>query len=89
MPGKSLTWYLIKTVRISGWFLLVLLILFIVSGYAMCGEFGFDKLVDSHAAETLHKSIDVPLVTVFLAHSLAAIYLAFRRWGWIKGRGKT
>ena len=89
MSGKPASYYVVKTVRYSGWFLLLFLILFIVSGYSMCGEFGFERVLDPHSAETLHKAIDVPLVAVFLVHSLAAIYLAFRRWGWIKGRRKT
>jgi len=89
MPGKSFTYYLVKAVRISGWFLLGLVLLFLVSGYSMCGEFGFDRLVGSDTALTIHKAIDIPLLVFFLIHAVAATYLAFRRWGWIKGSRKT
>jgi len=89
MPGKPLTYWLIKTVRISGWFLLVLVLSFLVSGYAMCGEFGFGRLMDQEDALTIHKAIDLPLAFFFVVHSAASVYLALRRWGWIKAGRKT
>jgi len=37
----------------------------------------------------VHKAFDVPLVVLFVAHSLPAIYLAFWRWGWIGKKNKV
>jgi succinate dehydrogenase/fumarate reductase cytochrome b subunit len=89
MARKSANFYLIKTVRISGWILFFIMLLFIGTGYALCGKFGFTKLVSTQDALTIHKIFDFPLVLLFLTHSLAAIYLAFRRWGWIKKKRKS
>jgi succinate dehydrogenase/fumarate reductase cytochrome b subunit len=83
MAAKRLSFYLVKIVRLSGWILFLLVLLYIITGYAMCGEFGFGYLIDSERALTLHKLFDVPLVFVVLIHSLTGIYLALRRWRWI------
>jgi len=88
MPKKSVNFYLIKTVRISGWVLFFIMVLFIVTGFALCGKFGFSNLIDKREAEIIHKAFDLPLIFFFLVHSLIGIYLALRRWGWIK-KGTT
>ena len=89
MATKSANFYLIKTVRISGWVLFFVMLLFIITGYALCGKLGFTKFISTQRALTIHKIFDLPLVLLFLTHSLAAIYLAFRRWGWIKKKRKA
>jgi cytochrome b subunit of formate dehydrogenase len=82
MARRSVNFYLVKVVRVSGWFLFLLMVVYIVSGYAMCGEFGLQRLVGAQQALALHKALDVPLVALFLTHSLPSIYLALRRWTW-------
>ena len=80
------THLLIQTVRFTGWPLFVLMVLYLVSGYVLCGQHGFQRLMRAEAALELHRKFDLILVALFLAHSLPAIYLAFWRWGWIKKR---
>lgn len=89
MARKSVNFYFVKTVRISGWILFFIMILFITTGFALCGKFGFSKLISSQKALTIHKIFDLPLILLFLVHSLIGIYLAFRRWRWIGKRTKA
>jgi len=89
MTKKSVNFYLVKTVRITGWVLFFIMVLFIITGFALCGKFGFSKVLSTQKALTIHKIFDFPLILLFLVHSLVGIYLAFRRWGWIKKRTKT
>ena len=86
MAKKSVNFYLVKTVRISGWVLFFITLLFITTGFALCGRFGFNKVISSKKALEIHKIFDIPLILLFLVHSLIGIYLAFRRWGWIRKR---
>jgi len=89
MVSRNTNYYLIKAARISGWLLFLLMLLYILTGFALCGKLGFSRLVDLQTALIIHKIFDWPLVAVFLAHSLITIYFAFRRWGWIKKRTKA
>ena len=76
--------FLLKTARTSGWVLLVLVGLFIVTGYALGGKYGFDELLGAQTALTIHRVFDIPLVVFFLLHAATTIYFALRRWGVIK-----
>ena len=77
---------MIKLLRISSWPLLVLLVLYLGSGFAMSGRYGFGLAVDEKTALGIHKLLRVPLLVVLPVHAICAIYLAFRRWRWIKIR---
>ncbi len=90
MARRGILYYVVKANRISGWFLLFLVSLFIVTGFALCGMFGFKAIIDSQRALVIHKFFDWPLIVFFLVHATASTYLAFRRWGWVgKKKGKS
>jgi len=55
----------------------------------MCGEFGRVSDGLKHMSEIIHKTFAWPLVVIFLVHSIIAVYLAMRRWGWIGKRKKA
>ena len=76
-------YYLLKTVRITGWLLLALMALYLATGFALCGKMGFSQLMDVQTALTIHQFFDWPLVCVVLIHAAITIYFAMRRWGWI------
>lgn len=76
----------LKTVRWSSWPLLVIVVAFMVSGYAMTGQFGCDQLMNEEAALKLHRSLHWLLIALLVAHCVPAVYLALVRWGWIKQR---
>lgn len=75
---------LLKIVRWSSWPLLLVIPGFLLTGYAMTGEFGFNHWLDERTALTWHRMLHWPLIVLVLVHSLPAVYLAFQRWGWIK-----
>ncbi len=64
--------------------MLPLILGFLLTGYIMSGRFGLGMLLDEKTALALHKLLHAPLILLFLAHSLGAVYLAFQRWGWIR-----
>jgi cytochrome b subunit of formate dehydrogenase len=79
----------LKTVRITAWPLLALMILYLITGYVLCGQTTLSRWIAVETAVNVHKAFDVPLVVLFVAHSLPAIYLAFWRWGWIGKKNKV
>ncbi len=83
---SKLSFVLLKIVRWSGWPLLPLLAMFLLTGYIMDGRYGFGKLLDEKSALTWHRLLHLPLMILVLVHSLPAVYLALLRWGWIKQR---
>jgi hypothetical protein len=83
---NKLNFILLKVVRWSGWPLLPLILLFLLTGYIMDGRYGLSRVLDEKSALTFHRMLHVPLVVLVLAHSLPAAYLAIQRWGWIKHR---
>ena len=86
MPRHTTHYYLIKIVRLSGWLLLPLMMLYLGTGFALCGMFRFDDLINYQMALVIHRLFDWPLIGVFLVHSSLTVYFAMRRWGWIKRR---
>jgi hypothetical protein len=55
MAARSWNYYLVKTARVSGWLLFLLVLLYIVTGFALCGEFGFDRMIGEQPALSIHK----------------------------------
>ncbi len=88
MASKGVRYYLIKANRLSGWLLFFLVSLYLVTGFSLCGMFGFGKLLGAREALVIHKLFDWPLIICFLVHSVISIYDSFRRWGWI-GKGES
>ena len=77
---------MIKVLRISSWPLLGLLALYLVTGFAMSGRYGLHVLLDAKLALAVHKLMHGPLLVLLPVHAICAIYLALRRWRWIKIR---
>jgi len=86
MARWKINYWLMKTVRVSGWLLLPLMILYILTGFSLTGEL---KLFDLRTASIVHRVFEWPLIVVFLTHAVTAIYFAMRRWGWIKKRTRA
>ena len=89
MAVRTLNYYLMKVVRVSGWLLFVLVLGYVLTGFSLCGKLGFSRVLDIQTALTIHKFFDWPLVAVFAVHSAATIYFALRRWGWITTRTRS
>ena len=84
MVNKTL---LLKIDRASGWILLLLMVLFIVSGYSLTSEYGMNRVMDRHVALQIHINLSELVVIFFVIHSSIRIYFALIRWG-IIGRKK-
>jgi hypothetical protein len=85
----SAHYYLLKLLRLSGWLLLPLMLLYIGTGFALCGMFGFNRWIDNQRALVIHRMFDWPLLLLFATHASTTTYFALRRWGWIKNRNCT
>ena len=88
MTKKNIHYYLLKTTRLSAWLLLLLMLLYILTGFVLCGEFGMSRWMDAQTALNIHRYFEWPLVAFFLIHASITIYFSFRRWGWIKSKKK-
>lgn len=86
MAAKSTGYYLMKTGRLTGWLLLILIAAYLITGFAMCGKYEVGRLLDKDSAALIHREFDLPLLYLFLVHTGVNLYFAFRRWGWIKRR---
>jgi hypothetical protein len=67
---------LVKINRISAWMLLILMIIFIISGYAWWNR----VLLSLQLARYLHTELDLLLVFFFLAHVLISARFTLARW---------
>ena len=76
--------FAMKTLRLSSWPLLLLLVGYLVTGFAMSGQYGFGKLLGKEIALAIHKALHVPLLALFALHAICAIYLVMRRRRWVK-----
>jgi len=75
---------LVKINRLSGWLLIPLFLIYIITGYSMTGEYGMNKVVSLHLARTIHLNFSGLFILLFLLHVCTSIYLALRRWGIIR-----
>jgi hypothetical protein len=85
---KSTHYYLLKVARLSGWLLLPLVILYMVTGFVLCGQFGLTRWMAPETALDIHQIFEWPLVGLFVLHTAITSYFAMRRWGWIKNRSE-
>ncbi len=86
MARRNVHYYLMKAARLSGWLLLLLMILYLVTGFALCGEFGVSQWIDVRTALEIHRLFEWPLIGAFVLHAAITIYFALRRWGWIRSK---
>lgn len=77
MAAMNLERSLIVINRVSAWILLVLMMAYIVTGYAWSKGI----IMSRRDAIFWHTSLDLPLVFVFLVHLLIGAKFALRRYG--------
>lgn len=77
---RSPHYVLEKIIRISSWPLLLVVILFLATGYIMSGEFGLGGVMDAKQALAIHRALHLPLMVATLVHAAPATWLAIRRW---------
>ena len=79
----------VKLVRIAAWPLLALMILYLLTGYVLCGQHGLGRWMSVETALAIHRFFGAPLVALLLAHVIPGVYLALRRRGWIRKRRRA
>lgn len=85
MSQGKLNYYLIKINRVIVWILLILMIVFIVTGYGLTrpnliyswtgGQINYEF------SDFLHSNLDVPLIILFFIHVLIEVKFSLMRWG--------
>jgi hypothetical protein len=68
---------LAKINRTSGWLLLIFMIIFLISGYALTKHI----IMPIALARYLHTTLDIYMMPVFLAHVLINTKFTLKRWG--------
>jgi hypothetical protein len=86
---KNAHYYLLKLARLSGWLLLPLVLTYILTGFAISGEFGLKRWLYPQTAVDIHRFFEWPLIVLFMLHATTTAYFSLRRWGWIKTRSKS
>ncbi len=71
---------LIRINRISCWLLLLVVIIYIITGYSMTGRYSFNRLIRPRLALSYHNIMHAPLIILFLIHVGISIYFASKRW---------
>lgn len=59
---------LLKIANISGWLLLIILILYFISGYSMVHKYGMDVLMSKSQAWSWHTYLALPFLVFLLLH---------------------
>ncbi len=72
---------LVKIDRISAWILMILMILFFISGYSMTAEYGMGSVIDRVRATQIHVGISELVLLFFAIHAGIQIYFALLRRG--------
>ena len=86
MARRSTGYYLMKTSRLTGWLLLIFILAYLITGYAMCGRYEVKQLISKENAQIIHGQFDLPLWFLFVVHVSVNVYFALRRWRWIRPR---
>ena len=89
MSRRSTGYYLMRTGRLTGWLLLLFILMYLFTGYAMCDKYEVKQLISLENAQIIHRSFDLPLLFLFVVHVSVNAYFAFRRWKWIKPRTRA
>lgn len=84
MAQRSYQSVTLQLLRVSGWLLMVLVPLYLATGFSLGGKFGMNRLIDVQTALAVHRLFDWPLVAAVAVHATTTAYFAMRRWGWIR-----
>ena len=76
----NITKVLIKTVRVTGWLLVPLTVLYLLSGYVLGAHLDPPSWMSIERASYLHSNMDVPFIVLLVGHVVPSVYLAVGRW---------
>lgn len=64
-----------KVSRVSAYLLLIVCILYIISGYSITGKYGFESIMEREMAIFIHLNLDIIFIILFVLHAGIEIYL--------------
>ena len=83
-PVRGYSYYLIKVSRFCAWALVLLILLYVLSGFGMTRSGLIYKatggLMDRGAALKIHTLLVIPMILAFLLHTLISIRFTMIRW---------
>lgn len=65
--------------KIISYMLLILLIMYFVSGFAMTHQFGFDRILSRHLAHTIHLKMTIPFFILIFLHIFTSVKTDIKR----------
>lgn len=75
--------------RINSWVLLLLVMLYIITGFGITGGYGFNMIFEPEASLYLHSSLTMPFLIALVIHVGIRFMNLLKRWGiWQKMFGK-
>ena len=63
--------------RVAAWLLFGFILTNISTGFSMIGKFGLDFIISLNQARAIHRFTDIPVIILFLIHTLLSLYLFF------------
>ncbi|HPQ43576.1 MAG TPA: hypothetical protein PKZ42_05045 [Syntrophales bacterium] len=73
--------YLVKANRLTGWLLLFVIPVLLLTGYGITGRYGWiSRMATAEEYLHLHNFLIYVLIAFFVLHGAINIYFAIRRW---------
>lgn len=69
---------LLKAHKIAGWLLLIVIILYLLTGYSISGRYNFN-IIDKTLAVYLHSNMDILLLFLLIIHIGVWIFIRIRQ----------
>jgi len=79
MKKINFNFILYRCMRISGWVLLLMIIVYFISGYALVEKYGFEKLMAHKNAWYWHSIMTIPFLIALFLHIFPVFYFAIKK----------
>ncbi len=80
----NVNFWLLKTSRISAYVLIVLMLVYLITGFSMIGLYDMHRIVDKNFAIYMHVNLFLYLIIFLVLHCGIDVYFALKRWKIIK-----
>ena len=75
----NVNFWLLKASRISAYVLLVLSVMYLVTGFSMTGLYGMHRFVDKGLAAYVHLNLHLPFILLLVLHCGIDVYFVLKR----------
>ncbi|RLJ09854.1 MAG: hypothetical protein DRP15_02160 [Candidatus Aenigmatarchaeota archaeon] len=70
---------LVRLQKWSGWALIPVIIIYLITGYSLAGRYGLHKIFDLRLSLVLHSNLDLLLIFLLILHVIPSIIFFLRR----------